>query len=109
MTAVRRPVVEASTARRVRRDPRFQAALGARTGDQGWRSKGRCLHVDPEIFFPTAAEDPSPALRVCATCPVAAPCLAAALDAGDCDGVWGASTPAERRVMRPVWAAVLSG
>jgi hypothetical protein len=34
---------------------------------------------------------------------VQAPCLAAALDSGECDGVWGATTPDERRAMRSVW------
>jgi WhiB family transcriptional regulator, redox-sensing transcriptional regulator len=30
-------------------------------------------------------------------------CLAWALDAGDCHGVWGATTPRERRAMAVVW------
>jgi len=30
-------------------------------------------------------------------------CLAWALDAGDCHGVWGATTARERRAMAPVW------
>jgi len=30
-------------------------------------------------------------------------CLAWALDAGDCHGVWGATTPRERRAMSVVW------
>jgi hypothetical protein len=89
--------------RRVRRDPRFRAALDGRIPEAQWRSRGECLRHDPELFFPNAAEDPADALRICGECEVAGPCLAAALDAGECDGVWGATTPDERRAMRAAW------
>ena len=92
--------------RQVRRDPRFREAVAARDSSTGWRSAGLCLRHDPELFFPNAAEDPAPALAICRSCPVAGPCLAAALDAGECDGVWGATTPEERRRMRQVWLTV---
>ncbi|HVB26442.1 MAG TPA: WhiB family transcriptional regulator [Mycobacteriales bacterium] len=71
--------------------------------DPSWRTDGLCLRQDPELFFPNSAEDPAPALAVCARCPVRAPCLAAALDSGEPDGVWGGTTPEERRPMRTVW------
>ena len=90
--------------RRVRRDPRFQAAASDRVPSPDWRSRGECLKHDPELFFPNAAEDPAPALAICGTCPVQAPCLAASLDAAEGDGVWGGTTPGERRAMRRVWA-----
>jgi WhiB family redox-sensing transcriptional regulator len=90
--------------RRVRRDPRFRAALESRIPEAQWRSRGECLKHDPELFFPNAAEDPADALEICATCEVVGACLAAALDAGECDGVWGATTPEERRPMRAAWA-----
>jgi WhiB family redox-sensing transcriptional regulator len=89
--------------RRVRRDPRFRAALDGRIPEAQWRSRGECLRHDPELFFPNAAEDPADALRICGECVVSGPCLAAALDAGECDGVWGATTPDERRPMRAAW------
>ncbi len=91
------------TGRRVRRDPRFRAALDHRIPEPQWRSRGECLRHDPEIFFPNAAEDPAEALRICGDCTVLGPCLAAALDSGECDGVWGATTPDERRPMRALW------
>jgi len=93
--------------RRVRRDPRFQAATDGRVPNADWRSRGECLNRDPEMFFPNAADNPSRAVAVCRTCPVQAPCLAAALDAGECDGIWGGTTPSERRAMRRVWALAL--
>ena len=101
MTRTLRAAPEA--VRRVRRDPRFRAALRDRIPEPQWRSQGECLQHDPELFFPNAAEDPGDALKICGTCAVAGPCLAAALDAGECDGVWGATTPDERRAMRQAW------
>ncbi len=89
--------------RRIRRDPRYRAAVEQRIPDADWRSRGRCLGHDPETFFPNAAEDPADALSICAECEVVGPCLAAALDTTDCDGVWGATTPEERRGMRDAW------
>jgi WhiB family redox-sensing transcriptional regulator len=38
-----------------------------------------------------------PAKAICATCDVRAQCLAFALDHRERDGVWGGTTPAERR------------
>lgn len=96
-------VVPPDMVRRVRRDARFRLALRYRIPDPGWRARGRCLQHDPEVFFPNPADDPSPALEICRTCEVRGTCLAAALDAGDYDGVWGATTPAERRAMRQLW------
>ncbi len=61
--------------------------------------------IDPEIFFPVS--DTGPALQqvaaakaVCARCPVTADCLAWALRAGEPEGIWGGTTPAERRLLR---------
>ncbi len=104
----RLPTLEAADVRRIRRDRRFRAALAAHadTGPVGgWRTQGHCLQADPEIFFPYPAQDPAPALAVCASCPVQGPCLAVALDAGS-DGVWGGTVPDERRRMRAVWVDV---
>ena len=100
----RTPSVAAEVARRVRRDPRFRSAVHARPlPAENWRDRAACLHRDPELFFPTAAEDPAPALAICRSCPVQGRCLAAALETGECDGVWGATTPDERRTMRQAW------
>ncbi len=100
-------VLDPADVRRVRRDPRFRLALSERIADPDWRARGLCLHADPESFFPSPTEDPGPALAVCTRCPVRGACLAAALDAGDSDGVWGGTTVEERRQMRPVWLATV--
>jgi hypothetical protein len=89
--------------RRARRDPRFRAAVAERFPVDGWRARGLCVQQDPELFFPTVADDHAPAIAVCRACPVRGACLAAALDCGECDGVWGATTAEERRPMRQAW------
>lgn len=99
----RHPVLGPAEMGRVVRDPRLRRAQESRTPDSTWRSQGRCLELDPELFFPAPADDPTPAVRVCLGCSVAGPCLASALDGGELDGVWGGTTPQERRVMRQVW------
>ncbi len=84
------------------RDPRFLAARSV-SSDETWRIKGRCRTVDPETFFPLPTEPADMALALCRSCPVASACLQSALEAGDCEGVWGATTPRERRAMLVAW------
>lgn len=61
--------------------------------------------MDPETFFPAPSEPPDTAIGLCRTCDVQGPCLAWALDAGDCHGVWGGTTARERRAMLVAWRA----
>jgi hypothetical protein len=61
--------------------------------------------VDPETFFPAPSEPADAAIALCRTCDVQGSCLAWALDVGDCHGVWGATTPRERRAMLVAWRA----
>ena len=65
------------------------------TTDPGtdWRTRAACLDEDPELFFPigttgTALAQIAEAKAVCARCPVAAQCLAFAIDTGQQYGVW---------------------
>lgn len=95
-------VVPPDMVRHVRRDARFRLAVRYRIPDPGWRARGRCLQHDPEVVFPNPRTTHLPRWRS-AACEVRGTCLAAALDAGDYDGVWGATTPAERRAMRQLW------
>lgn len=99
----RKPVVRPEDVERASRDPRFLAASASGEPHPEWRSRGLCLTCDPDVFFPAAVEDPGAAVAICRRCPVAATCLATALDAGDVDGVWGATTQDERRPMRQLW------
>jgi len=70
-----------------------------------WRERASCLHEDPELFFPIGTTGPAvaqmqEAKAVCQQCPVAAQCLAWALEAGVEHGVWGGQTEEERRALR---------
>lgn len=86
-----------------RRDPRLLRALEERDEDLTWRARGVCQSVDPEVFFPAPSEPADAAVALCRTCDVQGACLAWALEVGDCHGVWGATTPRERRAMLVAW------
>jgi WhiB family redox-sensing transcriptional regulator len=86
-----------------RRDPRLQRAVAERGVDPAWRVRGACQTVDPETFFPAPSEPADAAVALCRTCDVQGSCLAWALEVGDCHGVWGATTPRERRAMLVAW------
>jgi hypothetical protein len=78
-------------------------AVQERQFDDAWRTRGACQTVDPETFFPAPSEPADAAIALCRTCDVQGACLAWALEVGDCHGVWGATTPRERRAMLVAW------
>ena len=68
-----------------------------------------CQSVDPETFFPAPSEPADAAVALCRTCDVQGACLAWALEVGDCHGVWGGTTPRERRAMLVAWRGRIRG
>lgn len=70
-----------------------------------WVEQAACRDHDPDLFF---AEDVTAegrkrsieAKRICLACPVAAECLAFALERDERYGIWGAKTTPERRAMK---------
>ncbi len=80
------------------------AAAGER--DLGWRDRAACLGVDPELFFPEKGEwaKAERAKQVCRGCSVQGACLHEALNGpqatGDEAGIFGGTTPRERRGLR---------
>jgi WhiB family transcriptional regulator, redox-sensing transcriptional regulator len=90
-----------------RSDPRLLRAIQERDEDLAWRARGVCREVDPEVFFPAPSEPADAAVALCQTCDVQGACLAWALEVGDCHGVWGATTPRERRAMLVAWRSEL--
>jgi WhiB family transcriptional regulator, redox-sensing transcriptional regulator len=75
------------------------------TDGRSWFDLAACREVDPEIFFPigttgAALIQVEQARAVCTRCPVAAECLDRALSTGQDHGVWGGTTPEERRALR---------
>lgn len=71
-----------------------------------WMARATCLGMDPDLFFPVgsigaaAAADHAAAKRVCATCPVRRPCLEYAMVHSLNEGVWGETSPDDRREIR---------
>lgn len=67
-------------------------------------AKGACRHEDPSLFHPGEGPDivrkQAVAKQICATCVVRKPCLDFALSQDSQHGIWGGTTPEERRRMR---------
>lgn len=78
-----------------------------------WAERGACREpgIDPELFFPVSDSAPQVAAAkvVCARCPVVARCLDWALRAGEPVGIWGGTTPEERRRARLLLNGALAG
>ena len=75
------------------------------TVHMNWREDVACRDADPDLFFPigttgAALRQMEEAKQICRVCPVQIQCLAWALGNGVADGVWGGTTPDERRVIR---------
>jgi WhiB family redox-sensing transcriptional regulator len=69
-----------------------------------WLRSAACVGEDPDLFFPVdaagpALEDIASAKRICARCPVAAPCLCWALSIGQTSGGWGGTGEEERAAL----------
>ena len=62
-----------------------------------WR--GKCYNTNNPRFFPEDWEThPDPEITLmCAMCPFQPKCLQLALDHPDTDGIWGGTTPYQRR------------
>jgi len=62
-----------------------------------------CTEHDPEMWFPAGSYEiplTEVAKRWCHTCPIEQACLQRALDEGIDFGVWGGTTPTERRAIK---------
>lgn len=57
-----------------------------------------CAEIDPELWFPEKGGDGGlKAMALCRTCPLQFACLEYAVSEGITYGVWGGTTPNERR------------
>jgi WhiB family redox-sensing transcriptional regulator len=65
--------------------------------DTEWMTAGKCNDMPPSVFFPNDGVGVEIARRICADCPVKAPCLEYALLNRIDHGVWGGSSERERR------------
>ena len=73
-------------------------------GEVGWFKEASCRGGDVNIFFPLAEGDCKPkykpALLVCKNCSVKTECLDYAVRTNQRDGVWGMTTPHQRKMER---------
>ena len=73
-----------------------------------WNERAACREpgTDPELFFPIgeagleARQQVAAAKAVCARCPVTERCRDWAVRTGQSHGIWGGTTPEERRRLR---------
>lgn len=70
--------------------------------DESWRDKAACKGVDPKLFFPERGDDTVTPKRICASCPVAEPCLDYAMQLNEKFGIWGGASERQRRTLRRV-------
>ncbi len=76
-----------------------------RTKDMGnmndkWRDDALCAQVGGDLWFPEKGGSVMDARKICAQCPVAEQCLQYALDTNQRDGIYGGTTPMQRRALR---------
>lgn len=65
--------------------------------DTDWMAGGKCREAAASTFFPSDGVGVDLARRICADCPVKAPCLEYALRNRIDHGVWGGASERERR------------
>jgi WhiB family redox-sensing transcriptional regulator len=69
---------------------------------EGWRNSASCRESDPDLFYPlgrgrAALEQAEVAKAICRACPSREPCLTYALVTRQDLGVWGGTSPDDRR------------
>ncbi|GAB3863220.1 hypothetical protein GCM10028801_30330 [Nocardioides maradonensis] len=67
-----------------------------------WWGQANCGSTDPAAFFPEKGDVRTAtlqALKVCKECPVSTQCLQWALDNNELHGIFGGTTPNDRRVL----------
>lgn len=69
-----------------------------------WYDLAACRDEPHDLFFPNVGDGKTAAVAksICATCPVAAECLAYAQDIKATGGIWGGTTDKERQKLRRV-------
>ena len=66
-----------------------------------WMTEALCAQIGGDLWFPDQGGPVQAAKNICATCPVRAECLEFALAAVENPvGVWGGTSPNERRRLR---------
>lgn len=66
---------------------------------QTWMVRAHCQHYDDDLFFPARGESCEAAKEICRGCPVQRECLDWAVENREYHGVWGGTSPRERRAL----------
>lgn len=74
-----------------------------------WAQRSACLGADPDLFFVEKGQTFAEGRKVCATCPVVAECLDAAVQRREGDGLWGGASERERRRLKVAWLQKMPG
>lgn len=74
-------------------------ALADLDDEPDWMADGLCRGAPPDLFFAKDHHSVNRARAVCLICPVKTDCLEYALEHHERTGMWGATTPKERRVI----------
>lgn len=64
-----------------------------------WMADAVCRETDPDLWFPELGSTAKAAKRICGRCPVAAECLAYAIEHQEM-GIWGGTSEKQRRRIR---------
>ena len=62
-----------------------------------WMANGKCVDLDPSLFFPSDGKGVEVAKSICSTCDMKIPCLEYALRNRVDHGVWGGASERQRR------------
>jgi WhiB family redox-sensing transcriptional regulator len=68
-------------------------------GSLKWMNDALCRQIDHDMFFPEPNTVPHDAKKACSLCRVRIECLEYALTFNSIEGVWGGTTPNERKAM----------
>ena len=71
-----------------------------RSGDLPNLPGALCVEIGEAAFFPEPGESTVKARAVCGACPVRDACLTFALENDERFGMWGGTTPTQRKKMR---------
>jgi excisionase family DNA binding protein len=71
-----------------------------RADDLAWRAHSVCRDHPTQLWFAVTPRDMAMAKALCAECAVQSPCLEFALSRPELLGIWAATTPSERAVIR---------
>lgn len=64
-----------------------------------WLDRAACVDVAITVFYPEDGGDLMEALLICGSCPVRAECLEHAIATREWYGIWGGTTPEQRRTL----------